>query len=88
MNNKGETTINRKHDYYFQIQRSIRSYRQKLLFICRMDSGLQKASKQKKIRDKNFFKDVMLKKLIDFYVNYLLPEIINNSAGRNMELRD
>lgn len=78
--------LNVNHAYYYQVQGQLEIAEKD---YCLFGVWTPKELRVEKIyRDKDFFKKKMLKKLLTFYLNCLLPEIIDSGASRNMVLRD
>lgn len=89
-NNKSDPSevpyLYKKHPYYFQVQGQLEiADKDYCLFVVWTPKELKIETIY---RDKEFFRNKMLKNLLLFFVNSLFPEIIDSRVSRNMELRD
>ncbi|KAK4880364.1 hypothetical protein RN001_008510 [Aquatica leii] len=82
----GEVRLNPQHPYYFQVQRQLnitkRDYCDFVIFT-ENDFAVNRI-----YRDVNLWNDEMLPKLISFYTNCMLPEIIDGRVPRGLKIRD
>ena len=82
---KDEETINKNHDFYFQIQGQLHiSGRQTCILIIWTPLGMKSYTIEK---DDEFWKK-MEPRLTEFYFDCLLPEIVDSRIARNMEIRE
>jgi putative phage-type endonuclease len=81
-----EMKINRKHNYFFQIQGQLHiSKRDFCIFAVWTKGGL----KVERIhRDEEFWKEFMEDKLKKFYLNCMLPELVDPRFSRSMPIRN
>uniref|UniRef100_A0A1B6E5X2 Uncharacterized protein n=1 Tax=Clastoptera arizonana TaxID=38151 RepID=A0A1B6E5X2_9HEMI len=78
--------INRNHHFYYQIQGQLRVTRRQ---FCYFTLWLPKGIKITKIdRDDEFWKEKMFPKLERFYMDCLLPELIDPRHNRSMPIRN
>lgn len=78
--------LNVNHAYFYQVQGQLEIGEKD---YCLFGVWTPKEMRVEKIyRDREFFKNKMRNKLLAFYVNSLLPEIVDSRAARNMALRD
>lgn len=80
------TEVNKKHNYYFQVQGQLHITKAKYcLFIFWTPKGVKI---EKILRDDDFWVTEMENKLKDFYFDCLLPEILDPRHTRTMPIRD
>lgn len=78
--------VNTKHKYYFQVQGQLKiSNRQFCLFVLWTPQGIKM---EKIVRDSEFWKTNMEEKLINFYFECLLPELIDPRYTRSLPIRN
>lgn len=78
--------INQNHNFYYQVQGQLRvTGRQFCFFTLWTPKGIKIA---KIPRDDSFWEDKMFTKLKSFYMNCLLPEIIDPRHNRSMPIRN
>lgn len=84
--NKKITSINTNHTYYFQIQGQLH-ITQKIyaVFAIWTPKGMRL---EKVYRDDNFWATRMENKLSAFYMDCLVPEIVDPRRGRNLPIRN
>ncbi|XP_041971818.1 uncharacterized protein LOC121727854 isoform X2 [Aricia agestis] len=80
-------TINRRHDWYFQIQGQLHVTKKNLCLFA-VWTGEQFPLKMEKItRDDEFWQNEMQTRLYKYYNECLLPEIVDPRKSRSMPLR-
>lgn len=83
---KKDLTVNESHNWYYQIQGQLHVTKTDFCFLC---VWTPKDIKVEKIpRKDDFWKKQMEQKIQDFYINYVLPEIVDSRVSRGMEVRD
>lgn len=86
--NKNTFEVDKNHDWYYQIQGQLH-VTQKDVCLLGVWTGYEHELKTELIvRDDGFWKDRMEKKLVDFYMSCLLPELVDPRHTRNMPIRD
>ncbi|CAH2092101.1 unnamed protein product [Euphydryas editha] len=84
---KGEVVLNKNHDWYYQIQGQL-NIANKNICLFAVWTGTDYPLKIVKVyKDQNFWNQKMLPKLIKFYEECVLPEIIDSRKARSMPLR-
>lgn len=84
--NEKEEEIKRSHVYYYQVQGQLHiTQRQYCLFALWTPLGLKM---EKIVRDDVFWKENMVSKLVQFYEDCVLPELLDPRRERNMPIRD
>lgn len=82
----GKNEINVNHDYYFQMQGQLHVTRR---IYCNFIVWTPKGMKIEKIeRDDSFWSLKMVDKLTQFYMNCILPELIDPRKTRSMPIRN
>lgn len=80
-------TINKKSDWFFQVQGQLRvTGRQKCLLGIWVGEN-EPVHVEKIVKDDIFWETIMKPKIVHFYMNCLLPEIINPRHLRGMSIR-
>ena len=78
--------LNRNHEYYYQIQGQMHiTGREYCIFVLYTPKGIKWVREE---YDYNFWKEKMEPKLTRFYMDCLLPEIVNPRVSRNMDPRE
>lgn len=78
--------INKKHNWYFQVQGQLNVCQKK---YCQFGVWTPKGVKIERIeRDEILWKDVMVDKLKFFYLNCILPELVDSRFLRSMPIRN
>lgn len=78
--------INRRHNYHYQVQGQLRvTGREYCLFCIWSSKGVEILEIQ---RDKDFWKEEMEPYLTKFYVDCILPELVDPRHTRSMPIRD
>lgn len=77
--------LKRKHPYYYQIQGQLNITKREFCDLVIYNG--KEIAVEKIIRDDDLWKDVMLPKLQAFYLNCILPEIIDARIPRDMTIR-
>lgn len=84
---KGEIEeVNKNHNFYFQVQGQLRVTNRKFCFFALWTPLGIKVVKLE--RDETFWEEIMYPKLHKFYMNCLLPEIIDPRHSRSMPIRN
>lgn len=80
--------LNKKHEWYLQIQGQLNiTGRKKCLFA--VWTGSNRPIKAEIINcDQNLWNNIMIPKLKNFYIESLLPELLDPRKSRNMPLRE
>ncbi|KAG4076108.1 hypothetical protein HA402_011454 [Bradysia odoriphaga] len=82
--------INKKHDWYFEVQALLHVTERKFCIFA-VWSGHDESSKSIKYEyvypDEMVWSNQMEKKIVDFYYNHLLPEVIDPRKRRGMPIR-
>lgn len=82
----GKLYLSRRHDYYYQVQGQLHVVgRRKCYFILWTPKGLEY---ELIIRDEQFWQKNCEKQLESFYMNCLLPEIVDPQYTKGEEIRD
>lgn len=82
----GTQNINKRHQYYFQIQGQLHISRRKYcIFAIWTPLGLKL---EKIAKDNGFWREEMVSKLEKFYLNCLLPELVDPRKNRSMPIRE
>lgn len=86
-NKNGETVINQKSDWFFQVQGQLHICKKKqcLFGIWYGDNKIKLELIEK---DDKFWTDIMEPKLLKFYYDCLLPELVDPRHIRNKPIRD
>ncbi|KAF2888883.1 hypothetical protein ILUMI_17290 [Ignelater luminosus] len=80
--------LRRNHDYFFQIQGQLAITGAEICYF-RVYTGDKNDIFIEEIKaDKDIWNTIMLPKLIDFYVNCIAPNIIENRPGRGLQWKD
>ncbi|CAB3223521.1 unnamed protein product [Arctia plantaginis] len=85
-NQTGDFTINTNHDWYYQIQGQLHiTQKNECIFMVwtNVDMKVEKIKK-----DDDFWQNKMEEKLKMFYLDCMVPEIIDSRLDRKMEVRD
>ena len=78
--------LNRQHNYYYQVQGSLHISRRKYcLFVLYTPKGIHIVREE---YDEEFWKMKMEPKLTRFYMECLLPEIVDSRIRRNMPIKE
>ena len=87
VNKNGEVgEINKNHNFYYQIQGQLRvTNREFCFFTLWTPKGIKIAEV---VRDNTFWEEKMFPKLKRFYMDCLLPEIIDPRHNRSMPIRN
>lgn len=86
VNNCTTITLKRNHNYYYQIQGALHIAKRKYCYFVlytKIDLHIEKIE-----YDDVFWKNNMTQNLIQFYLNVLLPEIVDSRRARNMPIRN
>lgn len=84
----GKMVVNKKHPWYFQVQGQLHIAKKNICFFA-VWSGENKPLKIEVIqRDDIFWEKQMVEKLKMFYMDHILPELIDPRQTRNMPLRE
>lgn len=82
--------VNKKHDWYFEVQGLLHITRRQYCIFA-VWTGHDETSKcmkfEKIYSDEDFWKSQMESKILKFYYNHLLPEVIDPRKGRGMPIR-
>ena len=85
--NNGTLQLKRSHNYFYQIQMQLECCNIDsgyfVILFCKGDPFIEKIN-----RDKEFWQKKMLPKLQKFYLEAILPEIVDARLPRNMEIRE
>ncbi|XP_063389246.1 uncharacterized protein LOC134675025 [Cydia fagiglandana] len=88
MNKDGVPQINKEHNWYYQIQGQLHvTQMQKCLFAIWLGANFP-VKTETILRDDKFWKEKMERQLTEFYLDCLLPEIIDPRHTRKMPIRD
>lgn len=80
------TNINKNHSYYYQIQGQMHITRRSFaIFVVWTPKGIKLERIE---RDDTFWTDFMERKLRAFYMDCLLPEIVDSRRKRNLPMRN
>lgn len=80
--------LNKKHHWYYQVQGQLHiTKRKKCFFVVWCGDGHDQMRVEEIERDDNFWKNEMEPKLLKFYMEALLPELVDSRKSRNMPLR-
>lgn len=86
VNKEGDIEMKRRHRYYYQVQGQLNITRRPhcdVILYTDHDCEIFTIN-----RDEDFWKDAMLPKLREFYLDCILPEIVDPRQPRNMRVRD
>lgn len=84
--NKEDEKMNRSHVYYYQIQGQLHiTQRQYCIFALWTPLGLKI---EKIVRDDDFWTEKIVNKLVQFYEQCVLPELLDPRQERHMPIRD
>ncbi|KYN14507.1 hypothetical protein ALC57_13287, partial [Trachymyrmex cornetzi] len=84
--NKEDEKMNRSHVYYYQIQGQLHiTQRQYCIFALWTPLGLKT---EKIVQDDDFWTENMVNKLVQFYEQCVLPELLDPRQERHMPIRD
>ncbi|CAH1383340.1 unnamed protein product, partial [Tenebrio molitor] len=78
--NKNDHSINKKHAWYYQIQGQLHVTKRK---TCNDNLKIERI-----VQDINFWKFQMEPKLVQFYIECILHELVDPRHTRNMKIRD
>ncbi|XP_041988658.1 uncharacterized protein LOC121740029 [Aricia agestis] len=87
IDNNGSLQINKKHNYYYQIQGQLRVSQMKKCYFVGYISPAHDITVLEIERDENFILD-MLPKLVSFYKNSVLPEVVLRKVKNNQNCID
>lgn len=81
-----EMTVNKKHHYFYQVQGQLHVTRRQ---YCYFAMWTKKGIKVEKIeKDNNFWETQMQEKLLKFYMDCLLPELVDPRIRRSMPIKN
>lgn len=86
-NDSSGIVLNRNHPFYYQVQGQLNITERDYCYFAVWTGCNHKLKVERIERDVAFY-DTMRKKLVDFYHNSLLPEIIDGRIPRNMVIRE
>jgi putative phage-type endonuclease len=86
--NKNDHSINKKHAWYYQIQGQLHVTKRKTCILAVWISGNDNFKIERIEQDINFWKLEMEPKLVQFYMECILPELVDPRHTRNMKIRD
>ncbi|KAK4881734.1 hypothetical protein RN001_005053 [Aquatica leii] len=82
----GNVVLKRNHNYFFQIQGLLHiTKRDVCYFVIYTNGGLHV---EEIVRDDTFWIRKMEKRLVDFYLNSLLPELVDPRRSRQQDIRN
>lgn len=84
----GALQINKSHNWYYQVQGQLHVTRKAKCLFGVWASELKPLKVEYINRDDNFFENKMKLKLCTFYLNCVLPELLDPRHSRNMPIRD
>ncbi|KAK9685425.1 YqaJ-like viral recombinase domain [Popillia japonica] len=79
VNSEGQLQLKRHHDYYYQIQGQLNVTKRKICYFVIYISDDVPLYVEKIFRDSTLWNNDMLPKIKNFYLNCVLPEIINKN---------
>ncbi|KAF2882481.1 hypothetical protein ILUMI_23706 [Ignelater luminosus] len=80
--------LRRNHDYFFQIQGHLAITGAEIRYFIVYTGDKNDIFIEEIKADKDIWNTIMLPKLIDFYVNCIAPNIIENRPGRGLQWKD
>ena len=80
--------MNRKHKFYYHIQAQLNITKRQFCYFVVQSCNDQPQHIEKIEIDKSFWSNVMLPKLKNFYMNCMLPEIIDSRIKRGKPIRN
>ena len=84
----GILQINKTHNWYYQVQGQLHVTRKEKCLFGVWYSESRPLKTEIIQRDDDFFEKKMKAKLCDFYLNCILPELLDPRHNRNMNIRD
>ncbi|KYN12747.1 hypothetical protein ALC57_15072, partial [Trachymyrmex cornetzi] len=87
-NKKDPEKMNRNHKYFYQIQGQLNITKRDYMTIAFLLYGPKSMKIIHVNKDNAFWKKEMLPRLIRFYYECMLPEIVDSRYNRNMPIRD
>ncbi|CAB3252762.1 unnamed protein product [Arctia plantaginis] len=84
----GNLEINKNHNWYYQVQEQLHVTRKSKCVFAVWFSESQPLKTEIIYRDDDYFENKMKPKLCNFYLNCILPEILDPRHTRNMEIRN
>lgn len=87
-NKSGVLQINKSHNWYYQIQGQLHVTRKSKCLFGVWANEMEPLKIEYIDRDRDFFENKMRLKLDSFYLNCILPELLDPRHNRNMPIRD
>lgn len=84
----GNLLVNQNHNWYYQVQGQLHVTRRIKCLFGVWFSETEPLKTELIIRDDDFFEKKMKAKLCNFYLNCILPELLDPRHNRNMEIRN
>lgn len=84
----GKFGLKKSDDLYYQIQGQLHILNVNVCLFAIWTSSLHNLYVQRINRDEDFFKTKMETRLLSFYYDWLLPELIDPRLKRNMAVRE
>ncbi len=80
--------MKKSHDMFYQIQGQLHILEKNVCLFAIWTSSQYKMYVEKIERDENFFITKMKSRLVSFYHDWLLPELVDSRLRRNMPVRE
>lgn len=84
----GRLMVNKNHSWYYQAQGQLHITRKNICLFAVWSNDKQPLKIEILYRDDDFFDSMMKPKLVAFYQDCILPEIIDGRFPRNLPIRD
>lgn len=79
--------LNKNDDIYFDIQGQLHICKKRICLFAVWTSNRHRMYVEKIERDDNFFNTKMKEKLLSFYNDWLVPELVDPRLSRSMQIR-
>lgn len=88
LSNEDKLIINKTHNWYYQVQGQLHITKKTKCLFAIWTGDDNKLKTEIILKDDEFWLNVMKEKLITFYTECMLPELVDPRIPRNMKIRD